>query len=97
MFGLENADDTAMEGIVQAHAWPLQGPEWKLDYWLERDFDVFVISSLDYELHEVNSQIMRGFAKELVERCEIARKLEARKPLFLETDVTILDCAGARR
>ncbi|MEQ9695208.1 phospholipid carrier-dependent glycosyltransferase [Shimia sp. SDUM112013] len=92
MFGLENATDEEMRDLIRPHAWPLQPEEWQLDYWLDEGFSVFVVSNLPYMLNETPSLLFRAFWGEIASRCEVAHTIAARKPLFLERDVTAFQC-----
>jgi hypothetical protein len=93
MFGLEDAKDEDVQGVVQAHAWPLQAEEWVLDAWLAQGVDLFVASDLDYALHDTPSRLFRAFWSDVVARCATVAEIAPRKPLFLERKVTVLDCA----
>lgn len=95
MSGLETDEAQEADFPVQPHAWPIQPEEWRLDTWLEQEFDVFVVNDLEYLLNESRSSAIRGFHSELVTRCALAREYRARKPLFLEFDVTVFDCSAA--
>ncbi|QFT94769.1 Dolichyl-phosphate-mannose-protein mannosyltransferase [Roseovarius sp. THAF9] len=95
MYGLEHVDEDAEDYTVQAHAWPLQSQEWQLDYWLKQGFTVVILKDLDYMRNEVSSQLIRAFAEELVGRCTIVDSIEPRKPLFLEREISVFECAEA--
>lgn len=94
MFGLEEASDEDLKGKVQAYAWPLQPEEWELDFWLDQDVRVFVVSNLPYHLNDTPSAVFRGFYGELVARCEVHAEIKARKKLFLENDLSVMVCAA---
>ncbi|MGI3187469.1 ArnT family glycosyltransferase [Nioella aestuarii] len=92
MYGLEGVDEDSVEFEVQPHAWPPQREEWELDYWLDQGFRIFLVSNLEYHVHEIESQLMRTFFEDLVERCSIEAHFDPTKPLFLEREVAILRC-----
>jgi 4-amino-4-deoxy-L-arabinose transferase-like glycosyltransferase len=93
MWGLEGSDDSQMDGIVKAHAWPPQEEEWQLDYWLGRGVDLVVVGNFeDYQTVE-SSEIYRKFFGELGRRCKIVYEVEPVKPLLISTKlISILDC-----
>lgn len=97
MFGLENATDDDLEGKVRPYAWPPQIDDWTVDLWLKDDVDLFVVSNLYYLQVQTPSLMLRDFYRELEARCDVAAKIEPRKPLYLEREITILDCAGAKQ
>lgn len=92
MYGLENVEDGAEDYVVQAHAWPPQRAEWQLDYWLEQGFSVFVVKNLPYMRNEIASDLMRAFFNDMARRCTLDEEFKARKPLYLERDVSIFRC-----
>lgn len=95
MSGLESDDAKDADFPVVAHAWPIQPEEWTLDAWVENNFRVFVVNELDFFLNDSRSSDIRAFYAELVARCDIAQQYPARKPLFLEFEVTVFDCSMA--
>ncbi|MFY0597531.1 MAG: hypothetical protein JXQ85_13960 [Cognatishimia sp.] len=96
MSGLENARDEDLIGNIQPYAWPPQITDWRLDAWIEDGVDVFVVSNLAFLRTETTSDMLRAFYNELNERCQIAERFHPRKPLFLERETVIMDCANAR-
>lgn len=96
MYGLEDADDEDLRGIVKPHAWPMQPEEWRLEGWLAQGVDLFVVSNLDYAIIDTPSKLYRAFWSDVAKRCVVAAELEPRKPLFLERRVSVLDCADRR-
>ena len=94
MSGLEGEDAKDADFPVQPHAWPVQPEEWKLDNWIKDDFDIFVVNDFDYLIEDSRSPDIRSFHQELVERCDLVREYDARKPLFLEFDITVFDCSA---
>ncbi|WP_323786433.1 hypothetical protein [Thalassovita sp.] len=94
MFGLENVDEEKQDYRVKAHAWPLQKEEWELPYWLSRGFSVFTIQDFDYYAYSANPEIRRTFFQTLARDCALKRSFSAAKPLFLEREVRVFDCAG---
>ncbi|MGR1581517.1 ArnT family glycosyltransferase [Thalassobius sp. S69A] len=95
MYGLENVDENAIDYEVKAHAWPLQKEEWQLDYWLEQGFSVF--SVLDFQTYAYSSEpeIRRAFFQRMEKDCAMVQAFAPSKPLFLEREVVIFDCAAA--
>ena len=94
MSGLEGEDAKEADFPIEPHAWPIQPEEWKLDTWVNDDFDVFVVNDFDYLLTNSRSPDIRRFHAELVHRCDRVRDYAARKPLFLEFDLTVFDCSA---
>ena len=92
LYGLENVDEDDVDYEVKAHAWPLQREEWRLDYWLEQGFEVFVIRDLQHWMADSPAPLIRDFLRDLTGRCETMQEFPARKPLFLEWPVTVLRC-----
>jgi len=90
-WGLEDADDESLKGNVKAFAWPFQTEEWELDYWLDKDYSVFIISNYEYY---INSQvdIMRRFYLEISNRCELVRHFDPVKPLHIEFSASVYEC-----
>lgn len=95
MYGLENSTDEELYGKVEPFAWPPQAEDWQLQTWLDQGFSMFMIQDLDSWLFHDAAPVMKPLFVELSERCEEIEVVVARKPLFLERDVTILDCDGA--
>jgi hypothetical protein len=93
LHGIEVTDDKSMEGIVQAHSWPLQKEEWKLDYWLNKGFSVWVVVAFEYYSQENPSATLRNFYLDMARRCKLARHFEAIKPMLGESSVRVFDCA----
>ncbi|QIZ80091.1 hypothetical protein [Thalassovita gelatinovora] len=94
MFGLENVDEDSQDYQVKAHAWPLQKEEWDLPYWLSRGFTVFTIQDFEYYAYSANPEIRRAFFQTLNRDCTLKHSFPAAKPLYLEREVRIFDCAG---
>lgn len=95
MYGLQNATDEELKGLVQAHAWPPQAEDWSLDAWLAQGFDVVVASDVDHALNDTQSRMLHAFWSDVAARCTIAAEIAPRKPLFLERRLTVFDCAAA--
>ncbi len=93
MFGLEDATEEELKGKIKPYAWPLQAQEWELDYWTNQGFDVIVVSDLNYLMNDTPSQVFRQFYRHLANTCHPAHIIPPRKPLFLEREVIIFDCA----
>ncbi|MDC0737794.1 phospholipid carrier-dependent glycosyltransferase [Cognatishimia sp. SS12] len=96
MSGLEDTTDEDLIGIVRAYAWPPQINDWTLDRWLADGVDVFVVANLAHAMTENSSLMLRAFYRDLNDRCDVAAEFAPRKPLFLERDTVILDCAKLR-
>lgn len=95
MFGLENASESDLKGIVQPFAWPVQPEEWDLGAWRDTGYDVFIVANLKFLAEHPSSAPLRVFYAKLRKSCDEAARFTAQKPLFLEFDVTILDCSDA--
>ncbi len=93
MFGLEDATEDDLKGNVKPYAWPLQAQEWQVEYWVAQGFDIFIVSDLNNLMNETPSKLYRQFYTSLAETCTTAHVIAPRKPLFLEQEVTIFDCA----
>ncbi len=78
---------------IQPHAWPIQPEEWVLDNWLDAGFDIFVVNDFEHLVAESRSSDIRSFHADLRDRCDRVRDYTARKPLFLEFDITVFDCS----
>jgi hypothetical protein len=94
MGGLEVADDDE-DYEVQPHTWPYQAEEWTLTYWLDHGIDVIIFEGIDEMYNRQGTQFMVDFYEEAVARCGIASEMLARKPLYIEFDITIFDCKDA--
>jgi hypothetical protein len=94
MFGLEDATDEELKGKVKPYAWPLQKQEWQVKHWVAQGFDVIVVSHLEYLINETPSATFRKFYASLAQTCTAAHVIAPRKPLFLEREVIIFDCAN---
>lgn len=94
MSGLEGEEAKDADFPIEPLTWPIQPEEWTLDAWVNDDFDVFVVIHFDYLLSSTRSPNIRRFHAELLHRCDRARDYTARKPLFLEFDLTVLGCSA---
>lgn len=95
MFGLEETDDESLGDAIKPYTWPLQKEEWQLDFWLNKNVSVFVISDLDYYSKEIKVQTFRDFYQDMLSRCEVVVIFLPVKSLFLEAKVSVVDCAKA--
>jgi hypothetical protein len=102
--GLERFDEKDVK-VVKPFAWPLQPEEWKLDYWLNKGFTVFVIrdeeawlspsdrpcSSGSPSLADCYMRVdaYRQFHEEIHDRCTLLASIPADRPLFEEQDTKI--------
>lgn len=94
MFGLEGVSEDQIDYEVKAHAWPLQAEEWQLEYWLDQGFSVFAVQDFAEYAH-VSPPVMRqDFYQAMQARCRLVRHYDPVKPLFLEREVTVFDCAA---
>lgn len=93
MSGLEDDATQDKDFPVQPHAWPIQPEEWVLDNWLDAGFDIFVVNDFEHLVAESRSSDIRSFHADLRGRCDRVRDYTARKPLFLEFDITVFDCS----
>ena len=96
MFGLEGTTDADMEGRIAPYAWPPQAADWKLENWLADGVDLFVVSDLEGWLGKDNAPVMQSFFVELETKCTVIQSFQARKPLFLEREVRVLDCSAVQ-
>lgn len=96
MFGLEGTTDADMEGRIAPYAWPPQAADWKLENWLADGVDLFVVSDLAGWLGKDNAPVMQAFFVELETKCSVIQSFQARKPLFLEREVQVLDCSAVK-
>lgn len=95
LYGLEGVDEDDPDYEVQAHAWPPQKEEWRLDYWLDQGFDTFVVKDPSFLMSEVESDLMRAFFRDMDRRCTVAQRFEPAKPLFLERPIAVYRCPAA--
>jgi len=72
----------------------LQKEEWKLDYWLNEGFEVFILGDHDYTREKSNVDVIRSFHNEIKERCELVQHFNPTKPLYIEFSATVYDCAS---
>jgi len=90
--GLENADDADLEGVMRAYAWPLQKEEWSLDYWLRKNFEIFVLADHEYSLYKSKVKLIKLFHQEIKNRCLLVKHFDPIKPLYIEFSATIYNC-----
>ena len=86
--GLETTDPNKVK-VVLPYAWPLQPEEWRLDYWLERGFRVFVVSK-ETELAEVRGY--RAMFASIRAQCKPTARFLSKRPLFNDFDTVIYRC-----
>lgn len=86
--GLETTDPDKVK-VVLPYAWPLQPEEWRLDYWLERGFRVFVVSN-ESELAQVPGY--RAMFASIRSQCKPTARFFSKRPLFSEFDTVIYRC-----
>lgn len=90
--GIEHLEEDEVT-LVKAFSWPRQNEEWKLDYWLARDFHWYIVLNEEYQLTD-NLPTYRAFHQELVDRCELRKVVPAKKPLFFEEEARIYHCTA---
>jgi hypothetical protein len=93
LFGLEGVEEGGEAYEVKAHTWPLQPEEWQLRYWTDQGIDLFVVRDFDWLAHQSEPEIRRNFLQNLDQACENLRSFAAVKPLFLEREIRVYDCA----
>ena len=104
MSGLESSDEKDVK-VVKPFAWPLQPEEWRLDYWLNKGFTVFVIRDEEAFLLPPDRPCSSGSAalgdcfmrvdayrrlhEEIHTRCTLVASIPAGRPLFEEADTKV--------
>ncbi|MGH1439290.1 MAG: phospholipid carrier-dependent glycosyltransferase [Cellvibrionaceae bacterium] len=91
-FGLENSDDHTLKEVMKAYAWPIQKEEWKLNYWLNKNFELFILQDHENVLHESNLKVLNEFHHEIKKRCQLLKYYEPSKPLYYELSASIYRC-----
>jgi Dolichyl-phosphate-mannose-protein mannosyltransferase len=102
--GFENFDEKDAK-LIKPFAWPLQPEEWRLHYWLNKGFTVFVIrdeeawlsppdqpcSSGSPSLADCYSRVdaYRELHEEIHSRCTVVASIPADRPLFEEQDTKV--------
>ena len=103
MSGLESFEGDLK--VVKPFAWPLQPEEWRLDYWLNKGFTVFVIrdeqaflsppdrpcSSGSAALGDcyMRVDVYRRLHQDIHDRCTLVAAIPAGRPLFEEADTKV--------
>ena len=82
MGGMENTSPDAK--VLLPYVWPLQTEEWRLDYWLARDYRLFVFQN-NMLNHSVDTY--RNFFTSIDRRCARANTIETKKPMFEGTEL----------
>jgi hypothetical protein len=67
--------------IVKPFNWPIQYEEWKLDYWVDQGFNIYVIGDMDSLLHHPVEEY-RSFFNEIRQRCDLVDEIPTHRPLF---------------
>ncbi len=104
MSGLERFDEKDVK-VVKPFAWPLQAEEWRLDYWLNKGFTVFVIRDEEAWLSPpdqpcpsgsvsladcyMRTDDYRRLHEEIHSRCTLVASIPADRPLFEELDTKV--------
>lgn len=91
-FGLENSDDNTLKGVMKAYAWPIQKEEWRLDYWKNKNFEIFILQDHEKILHRSNLKVLSEFHHEVKRRCKLLKHYEPSKPLYYELSASIYQC-----
>jgi hypothetical protein len=102
--GLENHDEKDVK-LIKPFAWPLQPEEWRLNYWLNKGFTVFVIRDEEVMLsprdrpcpyHSPSladcysrTDTYRRLHEEIHSRCTLMASIPADRPLFEEADTKV--------
>jgi hypothetical protein len=77
--GLENVRNEDMK-VVTPFAWPLQPDEWQLDYWLARDYRMFVFGE---SMLRDPVPAYRDFFSSIAQNCALLAKIPATRSLVL--------------
>jgi hypothetical protein len=105
--GLENHDEKDVK-LIKPFAWPLQPDEWRLNYWLNRGFTVFVIRDEEVWLSPPDqpcpsdspsladcysrTDAYRRLHEDIHGRCTSVASIPADRPLFEEQDTKVYLC-----
>jgi hypothetical protein len=105
--GLENHDEKDVK-LIKPFAWPLQPEEWRLNYWLNRGFTVFVIRDEEVWLSPPDqpcpsdspsladcysrTEAYRRLHEDIHGRCTSVASIPADRPLFEEQDTKVYLC-----
>ena len=81
MGGLGNVSPENLK-IVLPFAWPLQSEEWQLDYWLERNYRMFVFQQAMLQ-HPVAAY--RDFFQSIDRKCTKLATIPTKMAMFFET------------
>lgn len=92
MYGLEDIKDGEETYDVQAHTWPLQPEEWRLEFWQRQSFSVFVLVDVAYHLNHRPSELISLFFEEIISTCDLAKTFEPLKPIYLEYITEVYLC-----
>ncbi len=79
--GLENVREEDMK-VVAPFAWPLQPDEWQLDYWLARNYRMFVFGE---SMLRDPLPAYRNFFSSIAQNCALLAKIPATRSLVLGT------------
>src|ERR1700683_1537600 len=105
--GLENYDEKDVK-LIKPFAWPLQPEEWRLNYWLNKGFTVFVVRDEEVWLSPpdrpcssdsssladcyTRTDAYRRLHEEIHSRCTLVASIPADRPLFEEQDTKVYLC-----
>lgn len=87
MGGLESYEEKDVKH-VKPFTWPLQPQEWRLDYWLDQGYSVFVITNEERMLKS-NVEAYRRLHEEIRNRGKLVATIAANRPLFQENDTKV--------
>ena len=87
--GLENVNAKDMK-VILPFAWPLQPEEWRLDYWLARNYRMFVFQQSMLQ-HQV--AVYHDFFVSISQACTRLATIPAKKSLILEDTMLIYRCS----
>ncbi|HXF16413.1 MAG TPA: phospholipid carrier-dependent glycosyltransferase [Burkholderiales bacterium] len=87
MGGLEIYEEKDVK-LVKPFTWPLQPTEWKLDYWLDQGYSVFVVLNEERVLKS-KVDAYRLFHEEIRDRGVLLATVEANRTLFQESSAKV--------
>jgi hypothetical protein len=87
MGGLEGYEEKDIKH-VKPFTWPLQPQEWRLDYWLDQGYSVFVITNEERMLQS-KVEAYRRLHDEIRNRGKLVATIPADRPLFQENETKV--------
>jgi hypothetical protein len=77
---------------IKAFAWPIQDEEWHLDYWLDGNYTVFVVSN-EASFMESDVRAYARMHREIRDRCRLLADLpDTREHIDWDQDVKVYQC-----